>query len=107
MVETYWEELFPSIGRHGARAGAVDWLVHLGPPLVAHEPIEADASAVIAAWDALDGLARGLSAKLTNGQVALEVLFRALQPHYERANEAIASAAEHAAVEAMQAAGQG
>nr|WP_158237619.1 type VI secretion system ImpA family N-terminal domain-containing protein [Bradyrhizobium forestalis] len=85
MVEAHWEELFPSITRDDARIAAIDWLLHLGPALAANEPTEADASAVVAAFDALEGLGRELRGKLVNGWVTLEVLFRALQSYYERA----------------------
>ncbi|NYG45496.1 putative component of type VI protein secretion system [Bradyrhizobium sp. IAR9] len=85
MVEAHWEELFPSIGRDDARVAAIDWLLHLGPALAANEPTEADASAVIAACDALERLARELRGKLVKGRVTLDVLFRALQSYYEGA----------------------
>ncbi|MCW2117188.1 MULTISPECIES: hypothetical protein [Bradyrhizobium] len=83
------------------RAAAVDWLLQFVPALAGNEPTEADASAVIAAYDALDSFAGELGAKL-NRQVTLDVLFRSLQSYYERATSAVAAAAEHAA-EAMQA----
>ncbi len=56
----------------------------------------ASASAVIAAWDALDGLARELRRKLANEQVTLDVLSRELQSYYERATGAFAAASERA-----------
>ncbi|MCC8938658.1 type VI secretion system ImpA family N-terminal domain-containing protein [Bradyrhizobium sp. Arg62] len=85
LVEAHWEGLFPPVTRDDARAAAIDWLLRLGPALAANEPTEADASAVIAACDALDGLARALGGKPVNRQVTLDVLFRALQSYYERA----------------------
>ncbi|WFU31273.1 type VI secretion system ImpA family N-terminal domain-containing protein [Bradyrhizobium brasilense] len=107
MVDAHWDRLFPPVTREDARAGAVDWLLHLIPALAGNEPAEADASAVIAAYDALDGFAGALGARLVNRQVTLDVLFRSLQSYYERATGAVAAAAEHAA-ETMQAGpGQG
>ncbi|GEC57890.1 MULTISPECIES: hypothetical protein [Bradyrhizobium] len=52
---------------------------------------------MIAAYDALDGFAGELGAKLVNRQVTLDVLFRSLQSYYERATSAVGAAAEHAA----------
>ncbi|MGY2803961.1 type VI secretion system ImpA family N-terminal domain-containing protein [Bradyrhizobium sp. USDA 4506] len=91
MVEAHWEQLFPPVTREDARAGAVDWLLHLAPALAANEPTEADASAVIAVQDALDGLARELRGKLVNGQVTLDVLLRALQSYHERATASLST----------------
>ncbi|WP_407151192.1 type VI secretion system ImpA family N-terminal domain-containing protein [Bradyrhizobium sp. ORS 86] len=104
MVDVHWERLFPPIKQERARVAAVDWLVgRLGPELAGNVPIEADSSAVIASYDVLDDLVRQLSGKLVDNQARLEVLLRALQSPYERANHAIAAAAEHAG-EAVQAA---
>ncbi|MGL3210498.1 type VI secretion system ImpA family N-terminal domain-containing protein [Bradyrhizobium sp. BR 1433] len=97
MVEARWDELFPPSKQEKARACAVEWLLHLAPALAENEPTDADASAVVAACDALEGLARELRAKLVHGQVALNVLSRLLQPYNERATVVIATAAENAA----------
>ncbi|MCC8971189.1 type VI secretion system ImpA family N-terminal domain-containing protein [Bradyrhizobium brasilense] len=91
MVEAHWEGLFPPVTRRDARAAAIDWLLRLGPALATIEPTEADASGVIAAGDALNGLARALGGKLVNGQFTLDVLFRALQSYYERATTRISA----------------
>ncbi|MGY4257900.1 putative component of type VI protein secretion system [Bradyrhizobium sp. USDA 4516] len=96
MVESHWDALFPPSKQEKARAGALEWLLHLAPALAEIEPTDADASAVVAACDALEGLARELRAKLAHGQVALNVLSRSLQPYNERATVVIATAAENA-----------
>ncbi|QHP68022.1 hypothetical protein EI171_12425 [Bradyrhizobium sp. LCT2] len=73
MVVTHWEGLFPPLRQEGARVGALDWLVgHLGPAVSKSVPTAADSSAVVAANDALDDLARQLTGKLVNGQLVLE-----------------------------------
>ncbi|WP_076865974.1 type VI secretion system protein TssA [Bradyrhizobium mercantei] len=106
MVEVHWEGLFPPITRERARVGAVEWLVgRVTSAIVENAPTEADSPAVLAAYDALDDLARELSQKLVGEQVALGDLFRALKSHYEEARRAIAAAAERAA-ETAQAAEQ-
>ncbi|MCP1909486.1 type VI secretion system ImpA/VasJ family protein [Bradyrhizobium elkanii] len=106
LVEAHWEQLFPSIEQEHARLGAVNWLVaRLGPELSGNEPIEADSSAVIAAYDSLGDLARQLRGKLADEQVALNALLRTLRSHYERAIVAITTVTEHA-VEAVEAAEQ-
>ncbi|WP_342723738.1 hypothetical protein AAFG07_32170 [Bradyrhizobium sp. B097] len=68
-------------------------------------PTEADSSAVVAAYDALDDLACQLSGKLVHQRRALEGLLRALQSYYEQATCELATATEHAA-ETIQAAEQ-
>ncbi|MES5485411.1 type VI secretion system protein TssA [Bradyrhizobium sp. INPA03-11B] len=106
MVEAHWEGLFPPIKRERARVGAVDWLVgRIGRAVAENAPTEADYPAVLAAYDALDDLARQLSQKLIDEQVTLEDLFRALKSPYEEAKRAIDAAAERAA-DAAQAAEQ-
>ncbi|MGL3210456.1 type VI secretion system protein TssA [Bradyrhizobium sp. BR 1433] len=97
-LDAYWEELFPPVKQERARAGAIDWLVgRLRLTIVENAPTEADYPAVLDAYDALDDLARLLSQKLTDEQVALEDLFRTLKSHYEEAKHAIAAAAERVA----------
>ncbi|WGS19129.1 MULTISPECIES: type VI secretion system ImpA family N-terminal domain-containing protein [unclassified Bradyrhizobium] len=104
MMYAHWEQLFPPIKQQRARLEAVDWLVtRLGPELARNVPIEADSSAVIVAYDALDDLARQLGGKLVNEQAAFAGLLRALHSHYEKASREIATAAERAA-ETIQAA---
>ncbi|WOH63809.1 type VI secretion system protein TssA [Bradyrhizobium sp. BWA-3-5] len=106
MVDAHWDGLFPPIKRERARVGAVDWLVdRVGVAVAENAPTEADYPAVLAAYDALDDLARQLSQKLVDEQAALENLFRALKSYYEQAKRALAAAAEHAA-EAARAAEQ-
>ncbi|WP_168193485.1 type VI secretion system protein TssA [Bradyrhizobium sp. NAS96.2] len=103
MVDAYWEKLLPPVKRERARVEAIDWLAgRVRLTIVENAPTEADYSAVLAAYDALDDLARQLSQKLIDEQVALEDLFRALKSHYEEAKHAIAAAAQRAA-EAAQA----
>ncbi|MGY3488169.1 putative component of type VI protein secretion system [Bradyrhizobium sp. USDA 4011] len=97
MVEARWDELFPPSKQEKARACAVEWLLHLAPALAENEPTDADASAVVAACDALEGLAYELRAKLVHEPMALDVLSRLLQPYNERASVVIATAAENAA----------
>ncbi|WP_420969567.1 type VI secretion system ImpA family N-terminal domain-containing protein [Bradyrhizobium sp. B120] len=96
MVAAHWEGLFPPLRQEGGRVGALDWLVgRLGPGVAAIVPTAADASAVVAAYDALDDLARQLSGKLVHQRRALEGLLRALQPYCEQATCELATATEH------------
>jgi hypothetical protein len=105
MVQTHWKEFFPAIAWRENRAGAIHRLLRLVPALATNEPTDASASAVVAAWDALDGLARELKRNLASEQTTLDVLIREPQSYKERATGAIATAIERAA-EAMQAAEQ-
>ncbi|WP_271606789.1 type VI secretion system ImpA family N-terminal domain-containing protein [Bradyrhizobium sp. CCBAU 11434] len=107
MVDVYWEGLFPPIKQEHARIGALDWLVaRLAPAVAETAPTEADAAAVVVAYDALYDLVRQLSGKLVDKQRTLEVLLRTLQPYYEQATCSLATATEHAA-EAVLAAQRG
>ncbi|MBB4365324.1 type VI secretion system ImpA/VasJ family protein [Bradyrhizobium sp. CIR18] len=96
MVDAHWEGLFPPI-KH-ARIGALDWLVaRLAPAVAETAPTEADASAVVIAYDALHDLVGQLSGKLVDKQLTLEVLLRTLQSSYEQATCTLVTATEHAA----------
>ncbi|MGY3473629.1 type VI secretion system ImpA family N-terminal domain-containing protein [Bradyrhizobium ottawaense] len=104
MVDAHWERLFPPIKQEPARIGALDWLVaRLAPAVAETAPTEADASAVVVAYDALHDLVRELREKLVDKQLTLEVLLRSLQSYYEQATCTLVTATEHAA-EAVQAA---
>ncbi|MDA9483375.1 hypothetical protein XI07_15380 [Bradyrhizobium sp. CCBAU 11445] len=107
MVDVYWEGLFPPIKQEHSRIGALDWLVaRLAPAVAETAPTEADAAAVVVAYDALYDLVRQLSGKLVDKQRTLEVLLRTLQPYYEQATCSLVTATEHAA-EAVLAAQRG
>ncbi|RXG86880.1 type VI secretion system ImpA family N-terminal domain-containing protein [Bradyrhizobium zhanjiangense] len=98
MVDAHWEGLFPPIKQEHARIGALDWLVaRLAPAVAETAPTEADASAVVVAYDALHDLVRQLSGKLVDKQLTLEVLLRTLQSYYEQATCTLVTATEHAA----------
>ncbi|WP_164940493.1 type VI secretion system ImpA family N-terminal domain-containing protein [Bradyrhizobium zhanjiangense] len=98
MVDAHWEGLFPAIKQEHARIGALDWLVaRLAPAVAETAPTEADASAVVVAYDALHDLVRQLSGKLVDKQLTLEILLRTLQSCYEQATCTLVTATEHAA----------
>ncbi|QOZ23989.1 type VI secretion system ImpA family N-terminal domain-containing protein [Bradyrhizobium sp. CCBAU 51753] len=104
MVEAHWERLFPPLKQKGARGRALDWLVgRLRPAVAGIAPTAADSLAVVAAYDALDDLARQLGWKLESGRLALEGLLRALQSYHEQATLELATATQRAA-EAVRAA---
>ncbi|MDP6957614.1 MAG: TssA family type VI secretion system protein, partial [Planctomycetota bacterium] len=86
MIETYWEDLFPSKKRMRGRVGALDWLAERVEKMMPGKPAptERDREGLTAAHTAAEALDKAASAKLEGTQTNLSILTRTLQDQLNR-----------------------
>ena len=90
MSSTYWADMFPPARRERGRVNAMEWLVsRIATPVADSTPSEADAEAVIACAEALDGIDQVFDEKLQKESLALGELIRAFRPHTQSAKAVI------------------
>jgi type VI secretion system protein VasJ len=86
MIDTYWEDLFPSKKRMRGRVGALDWLAERVEKMMPGKPppTEQDREGLTAAHAAAEALDKTSSARLDGTQTNLPILTRTLMDQLNR-----------------------